>query len=298
MQNIDWNLLKSFLFVVKEGSLSGAARALESTQPTLSRHIESLEEDLGLKLFIRTREGLIPTEEALNLYPEAESMLGSFGALLRRASGNLPQEVGSIRLTTSEVIGVELMPQLLFKFQKLYPQIKIELSISDKLDNLLKREADLAIRMAAPKQEALITKKIGLSPVGLYAHKKYVKKYGLPETLQDLDKHKIIGADSSQSFLSAMSSIGVNRDQLSYRSDNQIALLNLIRNAVGIGAMQRQIAIKEKTLVPVLEKEVSFPLPIFLVMHEDLKTSRRIRLLFQFLSDELQSFIEKKASKC
>ncbi|MEC9282999.1 MAG: LysR family transcriptional regulator [Bdellovibrionota bacterium] len=294
MQDIDWNLLKSFVFVVKEGSLSAAARALGSTQPTLGRHIESLEENLGASLFVRTREGLVPTEEALALFPEAESMMGSFGSLMRKASGKLPLETGSIRISTSEVIGVELIPELLYKFQKKYPNISIELSISDKMDNLLKREADLAIRMAVPKQEALITKKIGTSPVGLYAHKNYLKKHTVPKRLSDLQAHKIIGADANPSFLAAMASIGISRDRLSFRSDNQIALLQLVRNAAGIGAMQRQLAIKENSLIPILEKEVNFPLPVYLVMHEDLKTSRRIRLMYDFLKIELEAFLIKK----
>jgi DNA-binding transcriptional LysR family regulator len=138
MQGLDWNLLRSFVFVIKTGSLSAAARALEATQPTIGRHIESLEANLGIPLFVRSREGLSPTEEALNLFPEAQTMVSAYGAFIRRASGEDPAEIGSIRLAVSEIIGAEVLLGLLGEFRQQFPAVHLELSVSNRVDNLLK----------------------------------------------------------------------------------------------------------------------------------------------------------------
>lgn len=158
MKDLDWNLLKSFIYVVREGSLSAAARALNSTQPTVGRHIEALEVELGMPLFMRSRDGVVPTEDALNLLPELQAMLGSYSAFERKISGESFEDVGTVRLAVSEVMGVEVLPNILIKFHKQNPNIKIELTISNKTVNLLKRDADLAIRMSNPKQDPLISK--------------------------------------------------------------------------------------------------------------------------------------------
>lgn len=293
MQDIDWNLLKSFSFVAKEGSLSAAARALNTTQPTIGRHIDALEKALDTALFVRTREGLIPTEDALNLLPEAESMLGSYGALLRRVSGDNPEEMGTVRVTMSEIMGAEVLPDLFYEFSETYPGIKVEMSISNKNDNLLKRDADIAIRMTAPKQDALIAKKIGDVQIGLFAHKKYLNKYGTPKSLDDLKNHRIIGPDTDQLFLMALKSYGldISRDDVHYRLDNQIAQTKLMRKGVGICAMQLPLAKREKEFEPILPRKLKIPMPIWVVMHEDLKSSRRVRLMYDFLKDKLEDYV-------
>lgn len=293
MLDLDWNLLKSFNFVVKEGSLSAAARALGSTQPTLGRHIETLEEKLGRSLFVRSREGLVPTEDALNLLPETEAMLGSYSALLRRVSGDNPDEIGTVRVAMSEIMGIEVFPHFLKDFCHNYPKIKVELSISNKLDNLLKRDADIAIRMTRPSQDALIAKKIGDVQVNLYAHKNYFKKYGFPTNLKDLKNHRIIGPDTDQLFLKGLKTFGldISRDDLFFRLDNQVAQLELMRKGMGICVMQEPLAKKEKNLEIILPHEIQISMPVWLVMHEDLRSSRRVRVMYDFLKIKLNEYI-------
>lgn len=291
--HLDWNILKSFNYVIKDGSLSGAARALEITQPTVGRHIEALETQLNISLFVRSRDGLSPTEEALNLLPEIETMAGAFGSLLRRLSGITEQEHGTVRISLSEIMGTEVVPLMLKKFHQLHPNIKVELSISNKMDNLLKRDADLAIRMTDPDQEALIAKKIGISTVGLFAHRSYTKKYGIPKSIGELNSHKIIGPDTDLLFIKALKGLGldISREEIFFRTDNQIAQLKLLRNGLGICAMQAVLAKKEPNLIPILNKAISFPMPLWLVMHENLKSDRKVRALFTYLSKELKSYI-------
>ncbi len=293
MKNLDWNLLKSFTHVVQEGSLSGAARALNSTQPTIGRHIEALEAELGVALFIRSREGLVPTEDALNLLPEAQAMAGSYRIFVRKVAGENQESVGTIRLAVSEVMGIEVLPEILARCHRQYPNIKIELSISNKLDNLLRRDADVAIRMVRPQQDALIAKNVGLSQVGLFCHKKYIEMHGMPTQIGKLKQHTLIGPDEDHLFFETLKSYGVklNRDDIWFRMDNQIAQLNLLRKGVGIGAMQIPLAKKERDLIQVFENELSIPLPIWVVMHEDLRASKRVRTVFNFLITELQVFL-------
>lgn len=293
MQNLDWNLLKSFIYVVKEGSLSGAARALNSSQPTIGRHIEALESELKLSLFIRTREGLLPTEDALNLLPEAQTMLGAYSTFIRKLEGDDQDNVGTIRLAVSEIMGIEVLPDLLAKFHRLYPRIKIELSISNKVDNLLRRDADLAIRMTQPQQDALLAKKVGISPLGFYCHKAYINRRGLPRRLENLKEHTLIGPDEDLLFLEILKSSGLNltRSDIAFRMDNQIAQIALLRKGLGIGVMQVQLAKRESGLQQLFAGELNIPLPIWVVMHEDLKANKRVRLLFNFLIAELEHFL-------
>ena len=236
MDTIDWNLLKSFIYVVRKGSLSAAARALVSTQPTVGRHIEALENQFGLPRFTRSREGLIPTDYALNLFPEAEAMESAYGAWMRRVSGDQPEEIGTVRISASEIIGGEVIPALLQKFLRRYPEIQVELSISNQIDNLLKRDSDIAIRMSSPRQEALIAKKVGISPVGLYAHKSYLNWAGIPKTLEGLKGYTIIGPDTDMLFIQTLKTLGIglSREDFDIRVDNQLVQLELLRKGTGI----------------------------------------------------------------
>jgi len=295
MKNLDWNLLRSFIYVVQEGSLSGAARALNSTQPTIGRHIETLEAELNLALFVRSREGLIPTEEALNLLPEAQSMAGAYRAFVRKASVDKQESIGTIRLAVSEIMGIEVLPDMLVKFHSLHPYIRIELSISNNVDNLLRRDADLAIRMTQPHQDALIAKKIGNSQVGLFGHKEYLEIHGTPTCFEELKHHPLIGPDEDPLFLTTLKSYGLKltRNDLTFRMDNQIAQLSLLRKGLGIGAMQLQLAKKDSNLQQVLADEITIPLPIWVVMHEDLRVDIKVRLVFDFLIAQLQSYLEQ-----
>src|SRR5579862_4996554 len=186
MSDADWQLYRAFLAVVRTGSLSAAARRLSLTQPTIGRQIAELEQALGLPLFTRSPHGLIPTEAARTLLPHAESMEAAAQALTRAASGAADETRGTIRLTASEVISGEVLPPILAAFQDRHRGIAIELVATNKVEDLLRRDADIAIRMARPTQDALVAKRIGTVPVFLYAHKSYLARRPMPAKLEDL----------------------------------------------------------------------------------------------------------------
>jgi DNA-binding transcriptional LysR family regulator len=289
---LDWTLVRSFLAVTEHRSLSAAARALSLTQPTIGRHVDALEAALGVTLFTRSVHGLKPSEAALDLVPHAKAMAATAAALARAASGEAADERGTVRITASDVIGAEVLPAILARARAAHPGIAFELALSNRTENLMQREADIAVRMVRPTQQSLVARKIGEVPVMLYAHRSYVKRRGMPRSLADLARHDIIGYDTELRALEAFTAQGLpaSRDVFALRTDNQIAQLALLRAGAGIGGMQRQLALREKELLPVLHGAVRIPLEMWLVMHEDLRASRRVRVAYDFLGEALTAY--------
>lgn len=289
-----WEHYRSFLAVIRAGSLSAAARRLGLTQPTLGRHVESLAALLGVALFTRSPQGLLPTPAALGLVPHAEAMEAAAEALRRAASGEASEERGTVRLTASEIMGAEVLPEMLARFRARHPGITIELALSNRNEDLLRREADLALRMARPRQQALVARRLGGVGIGLYAHRRYVASHGLPRSLDELAQHPLIGFDRDDTSWRSVGdlALGVTRERFSFRSDSDLAQLAALRAGFGIGGCQHAIARRSRELVPVLPRSVRFRLEMWLALHEDLRASRRVRLLFDHLAEELGRYAE------
>lgn len=287
-----WDLFRSFLAVLRNGSLSAAARELELTQPTLGRHIAELETALAQPLFVRSQTGLAPTPAALDLKPHAEAMAAAAAALIRTASGARDEPDGVIRLTTSEIMGVEVLPPILTAFRDAHPKIVIELALSNLNQDLSRRDADIAVRMARPTQSALLAKKLGNVPVGLYAHRRYLARHGTPQSIAELAGHAIIGFDADASAIRSLRQTGlpITRELFAFRSDSDHAQLAALRSGFGISGCQKRIAARDPELVAVLPQLFQFELEMWLVMHEDLKGSRRVRLLHDHLDRALSAY--------
>jgi DNA-binding transcriptional LysR family regulator len=294
MTSIDpgWELYRSFLAVARAGSLSAAARRLRLTQPTIGRHIRALEEALAIALFTRSPSGLAPTAAALDLVPPAEAMEAAAEALVRTASGAADEARGVVRLTASEIMGAEVLPPMLTRFRATHPGIVLELALTNRTADLLRRDADIAVRMARPRQEALVARRIGTIGIGLYAHRRYVAAQGMPRSVGELRQHQIIGFDrDTTSWTSVESPVpGITRESFAFRCDSDLAQLAALRAGLGIGGCQHAIARRERQLVPVLARDLDLPLEIWLAMHEDLRASRRVRLLFEHLARELGAY--------
>ena len=290
----DWHLFRAFLTVVREGSLSSAARALGTTQPTMGRQVAALEASLGTKLFTRSLDGLSPTEAGLRLVPSAEAMAAAAEAAQRSASGEVDEERGSVRITASEVIGCEVLPPILAHMHAAHPRISWELALSNHNEDLLRGDADIAVRMVRPTQGALVAKRIGRIDVAPYAHRHYLKAHPPPRRLADLRQHALIGYDRNQSYLQLLERAGVQltREMFAFRSDSDIAQLAALRAGLGIGASQLGIARRDRNLVPVLHAELVFSMDVWLAMHRDLRGNRRIRLTFDHLALELARYAE------
>lgn len=288
-----WDLYRSFLGVLNEGSLSGAARALGLTQPTVGRHIDALEATLGFALFTRSQQGFAPTEAALALRPYAETLSATAAALLRAASSHGGGVRGTVRITASEVIGIEVLPPILAALRGAYPELVVELALSNRLEDLLQREADIAIRMVRPTQQALVARRIGSVELGLHAHPDYLAQRGTPATLVDLKDHTLIGFDKENGFIRSLKPrLGpLTRQAFAFRTDSDLAQLAAIRAGFGIGVCQVPLAHGKPTLVRVLGDAIALELDTWLVLHEDLRDSPACKAVFTSLGEGLARYV-------
>ncbi len=292
-----WELYRSFLAVLQEGSLSGAARALGLTQPTVGRHVSALEQALHLSLFTRSAAGLQPTESALALREDAE-LMQSTAAALERAARGLGQAVqGAVRISASEVMGVEVLPPILRELQAQHPQLEIELVLSNRVQDLLRREADIAVRMTVPRQEALLATRVGEVPLGLHAHRRYLARHGRPQSLAELAGHRLIGYDQETPFLRAASARlnlpAWSRERFAARCDSDLGQLALLRAGAGIGICQIALARRDPELVQLFPQQFSMVLESWVVMHEGLRRSPRCRVSFDALVQGLRAYMQQ-----
>lgn len=287
----DWALYRTFLAVLAEQSLSGAARSLGLTQPTVARHVDALEAALGRDLFLRSQRGLAPTEAALELKPYAESLAATAAALVRAAGSHGAAVRGTVRVGASEVVGIEVLPPILAALRSRHPGLAIELALSDVVEDLLRRDADVAVRMVQPEQEALLARRIGSVALGFHARPDYLARRGTPTTWEALEAHDLIGFDRETPAIRAMlKRAGWPSATFAVRVDSAVAQLALIRAGAGIGVCQLPLARRDPALVRVLP-DWSLDLPVWLVMHEDLKSSPRCRAVFDGLADGLADYL-------
>ncbi len=290
-----WDLYRAFLAVLREGSLSAAGRALGLAQPTVGRHVEALEQALGLALFTRSGHGLAPTEAALALRPHAETLAASAAALLRAASGHGSGVHGTVRVTASEIIGAEVLPSILARLHGANPELAIELSLSNRTEDLLRRDADIAVRMVRPVQEALLTRHLGDAEIGLYAHRSYLDRRGAPGGVDELPAHALIGFDAETAFIRRLNvqSVVLHRRMFALRTDSDLAQLAAVRAGFGIGVCQAGLARRDPSLVRLLPEAFSVKLEVWLTMHEDLRASPRCRVAYDTLAAGLSDYLGK-----
>ena len=290
---VPWELFRSFLAVARHGSLSGAARALRLTQPTLGRHIDLLEQSLATPMFTRSPQGLIPTETALTLVPIAEAMESAAEAMIRAASGQAGEVAGVVRITASEIIGAEVLPPILAAFAEQHPGIAFELHLSNRTEDLLRRDADIAVRMVRPTQAGLVARRLGEAVIGLYARRSYLAAVGEPQSMADLARCRTIGFDRNPVAVKAIEGAGLqlSRELFSLRTDSDLAQLAAIRAGYGVGGCQVGIAGRDPALVRVLAQAFAIPLETWLVMHENLRASARVRQVFDHLTAGLKAYL-------
>ena len=289
----DWDLFQSLHAVLEAGTLSAAARLRGLTQPTLGRHIETLEHRLGSPLFLRSPRGLQPTDLALELKPHLHDMAAAASAAVRDASGAADSLLGSIRITASEIVGAEVLPSILTDFREKHPGTAIELRVSNTVDDLSRREADIAVRMAPPTQSALVAKKVGEVELGFYAAPAYIARHGAPLGFEELKGHPVIGFDSEAYNIRDLPGLNmsVSRETFSFRTDSDMTQLAALSAGFGVGVTHPAIA-RRRGLVRVMSNVVLFRLGIWIVMHENLRGSRRMRAMFDHLVEGVTAYVK------
>ena len=285
-QSFDWRLIRSFLATLEAGSLLGAARRLNTSQPTLGRHVAELESQLGLLLFERTGRGLIATPAALQLADSARAMDAAALQLARQVSGAQKQVQGSVRITASQPVACFMLPPVMAQMRRALPDIQVELESSNAVSNLLRREADIALRMVRPDQESLITRKIGTVTVGAFAHKRYLKARGTPQSARDILRHDLIGFDQDRTIIDGFRAFGeaITREHFALRSDDHLVLWQAVRAGLGIGFVAEYMALTDSAVVRVVPDLKIPSLPVWLTTHREIHGNPRIRRVFDFLA--------------
>lgn len=287
----DWENQRAFLAVLRGGSLSAAARQLGIAQPTVRRRLEGLEAALGTALFTRSPSGLAPTYAARELGAHAEAMAAAAAAFGRAASTAPATVGGTVRITASEIVGAEVLPAMLAALRGEYPKLRFEVHLSNRTQDLLRQEADIAVRMVRPAQAALVMKHVGAVKLGLFAHPGYLARHGAPRSVDALAGLTLIGPDRTADELRAVTQAFNMPAQklLSFRTDSHLGQLAAIRAGVGIGICQVALARREPKLVRVLA-DFEMDLPTWIVMHEDLARVPRIRATFDHLVAGLTAY--------
>jgi DNA-binding transcriptional LysR family regulator len=250
---------------------------------------------MGCELFTRSQQGLAPTEAALELAPYAESLEASTAAILRTASGLGQAVKGTVRISASEIVGAEILPPMLAGLRRKYPALEFELVLSNSVDNLLHRDADIAVRMVEPAQDALVIKKLDVVSLGLHAHKDYLARAGAPASFNDLAERSLIGFDCETPAIRALRSRapGTEAMRFSFRADSDIAQLRAIKAGFGIGICQVELAKQDPDLMRLLPAAFELKLGVWLAMHENLRTTPRCRAVFDGLATSLADYVSR-----
>ena len=289
LDRFDWTLVRSFLAVLDAGSLLGAARRLGAQQPTLSRQVALLESQLGAALFERTGRGVTPTALALAIADGARQMAQGADTLGQALAGTRAMASGTVRITTSEVAAVWLLPQVLPALQAAEPGIQIELVASNGLSNLLRREADIAVRMVRPAQASLVARKLADIPIVAAAHTDYLARAGTPREPADLLRHRLIGYDRDDTMVRGFNQLGlpITREHFAVRTDSQVAYGQLLRHGAGIGFVARYNLVQWPGVVPLLPMLKVPPLPCWLAVHREIRGNVLVRRVFDHLAEAL-----------
>ncbi|HEX3140714.1 MAG TPA: LysR family transcriptional regulator [Rhizobacter sp.] len=287
--DFDWALVKSFLAVLDAGSVMGAARRLQAQQPTLSRHIAELETQLGVPLFERTGRGVVPTAAGLAVADAARRMNEGAEQLSRTLARSREATTGTVRITTSDVAATWLLPPVMAALRQAEPGIQIELVASNALANLLRREADIAVRMVRPTQSSLVVRKLGEVGICAAAHESYLRRAGTPRKPEDLAQHTLIGYDTDATIEQGFAKLGLpmQRAQFALRTDNQIVYSELVAAGAGVGFVAAYTLPCLPGVRPLLPMLKIPPLPCWLAVHREIRGNPVVRRVYDFLAEAL-----------
>lgn len=290
--HFDWNHARAFLMTAETGSFSAAARVLGVAQPTVGRQVAALEEELGVLLFERVGHALELTQAGLDLVEQIRKMNEAAARVALLAAGQSERIEGTVRLAASESVAAFVLPPLVKKLRERHPQIEIELVASNQSSDLKRREADIAVRHTRPKGEELVGKLIVESSMAhLYGAPSYLKAIGHPKSPEALaERAKVIGFDETDVLRKGLVGLGLpfRDDSFPLRTENHLVQWELAKAGAGLCMMMEVVGEKEPKVRRALpDFDAGFPFPTWLVSHRELRTSRRIRVVFDWLAEML-----------
>ena len=293
----DWTLYRTFLAVVRTGSQSGAARSLGLAQPTVRRHVEALERALGRTLFVRSPSGLVPNALAASLRPAAEAIEAQAATIERRAAVTAGGG-GVVRVSASRVLASEVLPPIFARLRAGAPDLRFEVDPSDDMRDLLRREADVAVRMTRPVQLDLVQRRAGEVELGLFAHRSWLGRHDPPADAAALaGSGALLGFDRDAARGAAWSAHlpGLGTGSFALRCDDDTVLLQALRAGMGVGPCQVPIAARDPDLLRVLPGWRA-ALGIWVVTHPDLRAEPHVASVFDGLRDGLGAYANGEAT--
>lgn len=285
----DWNRARAFLISAEEGSLSAAARALGMAQPTLGRQVRALEDELGVILFERVGRGLTLTPSGLELVDHVRAMSEAASRVSLTASGQSQSIEGTVCISATEVTAAYVLPPIVARLRRAEPGIAIEIVASNSISDLRRREADIAVRSVRPTDPDLIARKLTNGAACLYAAPDYIKRIGGLRTSSDLSKAEFIGFEENDPYVEGLGAMGlaVTARNFPITTGSHLVHWELVKNAAGIGVMAIQIGDAESGVQRAAPWLEPFKYETWLVAHRELNTSRRVRLVFDWLVEAL-----------
>ena len=286
----DWDDLKYFLALARNGSTLAAARSLRLSQSTVHRRLSELERKLGQQLVTRHPSGYRLTELGEELRAHAERVEAAISDFERQVAAWGKELSGVVKVTCPEAFGPRLMRSgLIDKFNARYPALRVEIGMNDKIVDLAKGQADIAIRTTASRDNALIGRKIGDSLWSVYASRSYVKSHGGIQRPEDIDRHAVVvfgGEMRDHHSVHWVKSVAPNA-RITARGNNLPALLMAAKSGAGICPMPVIVGESEPDLVRLLDPVPELATPFYLFMHSDMKKTPRVRAFFDFVVEEL-----------
>jgi DNA-binding transcriptional LysR family regulator len=289
MINFDWNRARAFLATAENGSFSAAARELDLTQPTVSRQVDALEAELGVALFERVGKSLIITPNGQDLLESARIMGEAANKLSALASGHSEEVQGPIRISSVEVFSTMGLPSIIKKLHLAHPTLNIKIVPSNIPTDVLRRESDIGIRPYKPDHPDLICKKIRQDPIRLYATPQYLADHREIASIADIKPQNFIGFETIKVKVEGFAKIGLEltSEEFCIASDSHLVQWAMVKEGLGIGLMSEQIGDSEPLVERFLPDMEPIYFPMWLVSHRELRMSKRVRTVFDFLCREL-----------
>jgi len=289
MQN--WNDLRYFLSVARNGSFSAAAESLSVNGSTVGRRIDQLEENLKCKLFDRQRYGMVLTPEGRKLLDHVEQMENSALNLESQIQGADDALNGRVRISMTDGLASYWLTPNLVDFQKAYPQIALDVMSESRFVDLSAREADIAIRMTEPVELGLVARKVGVVKFHVFAAPNYLDRFEVPGSWADLEGHKLVdytGYHSSKA-LSLWQETVKNHEQVVFQTNSAVGFVNALRSGMGLGMLPSFYRHAVSDLVILDLPTDLFEMPIYLMTHEETNQTARI----QAVKDHLNNLFDR-----
>lgn len=289
--SFDWNQARAFLATVEEGSLSAGARALGVTQPTLGRQVAALEAALDVVLFERVGKSLVLTPSGLELADHVRAMFEAASRISLTASGQSQAIDGKVRITASDIFSALLLPPAMAELRARAPLVEFEIVAANDIRDLQSREADIAIRHVRPEQPDLIAKLVAEASAHFYAATSYLEHSGRPASIADMKAHDFIGFGDTSRLIEMLNPFGLELTEENFHigSESGLVAWEMAKSGLGVIVMSDDVAALSPHMERVLPQMAPFTFPVWLTVHRELHTSRRIRLVFDFLAEFLKA---------